>query len=70
MCIRDSPYPEGDVVVTYDGAGTYPVRADVVYSGEFRVNGGTWIPIDGEVTVTGTTEDLAVREAKARLYTN
>ena len=65
---RGGPYPSGDIRHAYDEAGTFPVRADVTYTGQFRVAGGQWIDIPGQVTIQGQPEDLQVRTAKARLY--
>lgn len=61
------PYPDGDITKTYTRAGDFAVRADVTYTGEFRVNGGQWIAIPGDVTIRGTAATLAVRTAHARL---
>ena len=63
------PYPEGDITKSYAKSGDFTVRADATYTGEFRVNGGEWIDIPGEVTIQGTPETLQVKTAKARLYT-
>ncbi len=46
------------------------MRADIVYTGQFRVGGSGWIDIPGEVDLQGTPVTLTVREAKARLYTS
>ncbi|WP_157582043.1 hypothetical protein [Phycicoccus sp. Soil803] len=64
------PYPEGDITRTYTRAGDFTVRADVTYSGQFRVNGGQWIDIPGDVTIRGTPEDLTVKTAHARLVSH
>ena len=64
------PYPSGDVRRAYGSAGKYPVRADVTYGGQFRVGGGQWIDIPGQVQVRGSTESLEVRTARARLVTH
>ena len=66
---RGGPYPVGDVVKAYPRAGTFVVRADVTYGGQFRVNRGAWIDIPGTVTIRGTSEYLSVRTAEARLVT-
>ena len=66
---RGGPYPSGDVVKAYPREGTYPVRADVTFGGQFRVNRGEWIDIPGTVTIRGTSETLHVRTAEARLVT-
>lgn len=64
------PYPKGDITKTYSHAGTFAVRADVVYGGQFRVNRGQWVDIPGTVTIRGASETLQVRTAKARLVTH
>ena len=64
------PYPSGDVHKAYERAGDFPVRADVTYGGRFRVGGGEWIDIPGEVTIRGVEETLAVKTAHARLVSN
>ena len=61
------PYPDGDIRHEYAKGGSYQVRADVTYGGQYRVNGGTWITIPGEITIQGTPETLMVKTAKARL---
>jgi hypothetical protein len=63
------PYPEGDVTKTYPKAGDFEVRVDVTYGGEFRVGGGQWIDIPGDVTIRGTPETLTVKPAHAVLVT-
>ena len=64
------PHPTGDVRATYTRPGEHQVRADIVYTGQFRVGGSGWIDIPGEVDLQGTPVTLTVREAKARLYTS
>lgn len=64
------PHPTGDVRVTYTRPGEHQVRADIVYTGQFRVGGSGWIDIPGEVDLQGAPVTLTVREAKARLYTS
>ncbi len=64
------PHPTGDITATYTQHGSHAVRADIVYTGQFRVGGSEWFDIPGEVDLTGTPTELTVREAKARLYTN
>lgn len=64
------PYPSGDVVKTYSRPGTYRVYAEAVYSGQFRIGRGAWINIPGTVPITGTSVDLVVKTATARLYQN
>jgi hypothetical protein len=64
------PYPEGDVTKAYARGGDYAVRADVTYTGQFRVGNGEWIDIPGTVTIQGAPETLQVKTAKARLYSS
>lgn len=64
------PHPSGDITATYTRPGTHEVRADIVYTGQFRVGGSDWFDIPGEVDLTGTPVTLTVREATARLYTS
>ncbi|WP_157692871.1 hypothetical protein [Pedococcus dokdonensis] len=61
------PYPTGDVTKTYRQPGDFAVRADVTYSGQFRVGGGAWVDIPGTVTIRGSAQTLSVRTAHARL---
>ncbi len=62
------PFPDGDVTHAYERGGDVLVRADVTYAGQFRVAGGAWTDIPGEVRVRGTSQRLQVRTAEARLY--
>lgn len=64
------PHPNGDIRATYTRPGSHRVRADIVYSGQFRVAGSQWFDIPGEVDLPGTPVTLTVREAKSRLFTN
>ncbi|MFL6081381.1 MAG: hypothetical protein ACJ714_15735, partial [Ornithinibacter sp.] len=64
------PHPTGDILATYTQPGIHRVRADIVYTGQFRVGGGQWFDIPGEVDLQGTPVTLTVREAKSRLYTH
>jgi hypothetical protein len=64
------PYPSGDVIKTYPHAGEVVARADVSYTGQYRVNAGAWVDIPGEVTVRGTAQMLQVKTAHARLVTH
>lgn len=60
-------YPNGDIKHTYTRPGTYRVSASTTYSGEFSVNGGPWMRIPGQVSVTGPGQSLQVLTAKNRL---
>ena len=64
------PHPTGDIRATYLQPGTHRVRADIVYTGQFRVGGSQWFDIPGDVDLQGTPVTLTVREARSRLYTH
>ena len=64
------PHPTGDIRATYAQPGTHQVRADIVYTGQFRVGGSQWFDIPGDVDLPGTPVTLTVREATSRLYTH
>lgn len=64
------PYPSGKIRHTYAKAGTAPVRVDARLTGEFRVNGGAWAPIDTVADLQGEpVTTLTVRSATNRLVT-
>jgi len=65
-------YPDGVIKHTYGKPiGAAKVTVDSQLTGQFRVNGGTWIDID---TIADLQDEpvttLAVKESKARLYSN
>ena len=65
-------YPSGSIRHTYAAPQeAAQVRVDSQLTGQFRVNGGDWIDVD---TIADLQNEpittLAVKEAKARLYTN
>jgi hypothetical protein len=62
------PFPDGNITHAYERGGDVLVRADVTYAGQFRVAGGAWVDIPGDVRVRGTSQRLRVRTAEARLY--
>ena len=62
------PYPSGSVTHEYSRPGQQQVRADIVYTGQFRVAGSDWVDIPGEVALQGEPVTLTVREARSRLY--
>ncbi|MFN2318559.1 MAG: hypothetical protein ABR500_02605, partial [Dermatophilaceae bacterium] len=63
------PHPSGGIVHEYSSKGSFQVRADITYGGQFRVNGGDWSDIPGTATITGTDTTLTVMESRARLVT-
>jgi len=62
-------YPSGDITHTYPKAGTFSSHIDITYGGEFSVDGSPWLPIDDTVSITGQTQTVTVKTAKARLVT-
>ena len=62
------PYPSGDITKTYEAAGDYQVKADVVYKGYVSVDGSDWIEIPGTVDIAGTPQTISVKTAKNSLY--
>ncbi|MGL4744069.1 MAG: hypothetical protein ACRCXL_06720 [Dermatophilaceae bacterium] len=67
MASLGGPYPDGDVIAAYRSPGGYPTRADITYTGQFRLPGGVWAGIPGEVTIPGALTTVRVWEARARL---
>jgi hypothetical protein len=63
------PHPTGSITHAYQAKGGYPARADIIYGGEFRVNGGAWSDIPGTASITGTPTTVTVMESRARLVT-
>ncbi len=63
-------FPNGDVRHTYKRAVRVLVRIDVVYGGEFSLNGGPWTRINDQLTITGSPTPLEVRTAENRLIPN
>lgn len=63
------PYPEGLVRHTYeDPHPGAPVKVDAALTGAYRVNGGSWVDLDGVADLEDEpVTTLRVREAKARL---
>ncbi len=62
-----APYPSKEITHVFDTIGTVNPRVDVRYRAEFTVDGGARQPIPGVATVTGTSEELTVLEARTRL---
>jgi hypothetical protein len=65
-------YPDGAIKHTYDKPiEAAKVTVDSTLTGQFRVNGGTWIDIDTVADLQNEpVTTLAVKESKARLYGN
>jgi hypothetical protein len=62
-----APYPSKEITHLFDTIGTVNPRVDVRYRAEFTVDGGARQPIPGIASVTGTSEELTVLEARTRL---
>lgn len=60
-------YPDGDVTHTYTRRGEVTTRVEVTFGGEFRLGGGSWMPIDDTVTVPMPGTRVTIREARAVL---
>lgn len=57
-------WPTGDIIHTYTTPGTYAVRVDTTFTGDFRVNGGPWTRIADTVTIRGPATDVQVKTAR------
>ncbi|MDT4918212.1 MAG: hypothetical protein QOH89_2912, partial [Pseudonocardiales bacterium] len=55
---------------TYRRSDTVTITADLVWTGEFRVEGGAWQPIPGTVTAAATSTTVDVKEARSVLVPN
>ncbi|GLY13094.1 hypothetical protein Kisp01_01100 [Kineosporia sp. NBRC 101677] len=62
-----APYPELRTAHVYRQAGERRVALTTVYSGEYSVNGGPWLPVDGVATVASPVSTLEVVAAENRL---
>jgi hypothetical protein len=62
-----APYPSKEIAHQYRDTGTVTPRVDVRYRAEFTVDGGERQQVPGFATVTGTSEELAILEARTRL---
>jgi autotransporter-associated beta strand protein len=55
---------------TYTDSGTVTIEADLTWTGQFRVDGGTWQTIPGTVTAEATSTTIDVKEARGVLVPN
>jgi hypothetical protein len=69
--IPGRPYPAKDVTHTYlhatDPGVTLPLRVDVGYRAEFRIDGGDWRCVSAQLVIAGTTRQLPIKQASAVL---
>jgi len=62
-----APYPRLQVTHSYLQTGAYGPALDVTWVADYRVDGGTWRPVPGSVTIEGTPTDLRAIEARPTL---
>lgn len=62
-----APYPDLRTTHTYRSAGTVPVAVTTTYRGEYSVNGGPWLPVDGTAEVATPPVPLVVVAARNEL---
>lgn len=62
-----SPYPDMTTTHTYTSPGSARVGLSTIYTGEYSVSGGPWLPIDGEASVQSPASTLTVLAATNRL---
>ena len=62
-----APYPHLDVTHSYLKKGRVAPSVDTTYTAQFRVNGGGWADVPGEVTVPGAPVQLEVLTATPTL---
>lgn len=60
-------WPDGAVKHAYASPGEFTFTVSAVYGAEFSVEGDTWVQIDDTATVSGESETVTVREARAQL---
>lgn len=60
-------YPDLQVTHDYREARTYSPRVDTTYTAQWRVGGGGWQPVPGNVTISGEDVDLDAVEVDLKL---
>ncbi len=61
------PYPTLKTAHVYKSAGVVRLRLSTAYSGEYSVEGGPWLPVDGVAIVQSSAISVEVSEAISRL---
>ena len=62
-----APYPRLQITHSYLQTGDYGPALDVTWVADYRVNGGTWRPVPGSVTIEGGPVNLRAIEARPTL---
>jgi len=62
-----APYPDESTAHIFRDAGQHRIQLTTVYRGEYSVNGGPWLPVNGLATVTSPLNLIEVIEAHNRL---
>jgi hypothetical protein len=62
-----APYPDLRTTHTYRAPGTVTIGVTTTYRGEYSVNGGAWLPVDGTAEVTTPPQPLTVVAARNEL---
>jgi hypothetical protein len=62
-----APYPKLQVTHNYLQTGGYRPALDITWVANYRVNGGSWQPVPGSVTIEGGPTDLQAIEARPTL---
>jgi len=62
-----APYPELRTAHIYRQPGQRTLRLTTTYTGQYSVNGGAWLPIDGVATVNSPGTTLTVLTAENQL---
>lgn len=62
-----APYPDRRTAHVFREPGSHQIHLTTVYSGEYSVAGGPWLPVDGLATVASVPNTIDVVEARNRL---
>ncbi len=62
-----APYPRLQITHNYLQTGKYGPALDTTWVADYRVNGGSWRPVPGSVTIAGTPTNLRAIEARPTL---
>ena len=62
-----APYPRLQITHNYLQKGRYGPALDTTWVADYRVNGGSWRPVPGSVTIAGSPNNLRAIEARPTL---